>query len=103
MTDLNLIITKPEELKTMLFQWLDEHHESRDKKEVPIQNNDHLTTRIELAAFFGVSTVTITDWMKRGMPYLKMKGRVYFQKHNVLAYMQHTGWKKRGVWMTPNA
>jgi len=103
MTDLNLIITKPEELKTLLFQWLDEHQEAKSQQETTIKEHDPLMTRIELAAFFGVSTVTITDWMKRGMPYLKMKGRVYFQRHDVLAYMQHTGWKKRGVWMTPNA
>jgi hypothetical protein len=103
MTDLNLIITKPEELKTLLFQWLDEHQEAKSQQEPTNKGHDHLMSRSELAGYFKVSTVTITDWMKRGMPYLKMKGRVYFQKHDVLAYMQHTGWKKRGVWMTPNA
>jgi len=103
MTDLNLIITKPEELKTMLFQWLDEHQKSINQQEPSTKNLDPPMTRSELAAYFGVSMVTITDWMKRGMPYLKMQGRVYFQLDNVLAHMQHTSWKKRGVWMTPNA
>ncbi len=60
MTDLNLIITKPEELKTLLFQWLDEHHESRGKKNGPIRNNDQLLSRSELAEYFKVSTVTWT-------------------------------------------
>lgn len=58
MTD--LIITKPEELRTMLFQWLDEHHESRGKKNGPIRNNGQLMSRSELAEYFKVSTVTWT-------------------------------------------
>ncbi len=101
MSEVNLIIAKPEELKTLLFQWLDEHQKAKSQQEPSNKDHDHLMSRSELAEYFKVSTVT--DWMKRGMPYLKMKGRVYFQKHDVLAYMQHTGWKKRGVWMTPNA
>jgi len=103
MTDLNLIITKPEELKTMLFEWLDEHQQSKSQQAPTNKDHDPLMTRSELARYFGVSTVTITDWMKRGMPYLKMQGRVYFQKENVLAHMQHKSWKKRGQWLTPNS
>jgi len=44
----------------------------------------------ELAAELGVSLVTLTDWMKKGLPYLRLHKRVYFKKSEVLNAMQQT-------------
>jgi hypothetical protein len=41
----------------------------------------------ELAAELGVSLVTLTDWMKKGLPFLRLHKRVYFKKSEVLKIM----------------
>jgi len=38
----------------------------------------------EVARMFSVTTVTITDWMKKGiLPYIRMNHRVYFTKSDI--------------------
>jgi hypothetical protein len=34
-----------------------------------------------------VSLVTLTDWMKKGLPFLRLHKRVYFKKSQVLNMM----------------
>ena len=52
------------------------------------QNLDTLLNRKEIAKFIGVSLVTLTDWMKRGLPYYKQRGGVYFMKPEVVEYIK---------------
>ena len=54
------------------------------------QNSEKLLSKQELAAELGVSLVTLTDWMKKGLPYLRLHKRVYFKKSEVLNAMQQT-------------
>ena len=87
MSDINFIITKKEDLKILLYQWLDEHphflfHAGEKEKE-----SDKPMSRTEIAEYLGISTVTVTDWMKKGLPYKRMHGRVYFIKEEVVAAM----------------
>ena len=35
-------------------------------------------SRAEIAAYLRISKVTVTDWMKKSLPYKRMHGRVYF-------------------------
>ena len=49
---------------------------------------ERLLSKQELAAELGVSLVTLTDWMKKGLPYLRLHKRVYFKKSAVLGLMQ---------------
>lgn len=51
---------------------------------------EKLLSKQELAAELGVSLVTLTDWMKKGLPYLRLHKRVYFKKSEVLNAMQQT-------------
>lgn len=51
---------------------------------------EKLLSKQELAAELGVSLVTLTDWMKKGLPYLRLHKRVYFKKSDVLGAMQQT-------------
>lgn len=44
--------------------------------------------RKEIAKVLNVSLVTITDWVKRGLPSHKQRGRVYFDKAEVLNYIK---------------
>jgi len=51
---------------------------------------EKLLSKQELATELGVSLVTLTDWMKKGLPYLRLHKRVYFKKSEVLNAMQQT-------------
>ena len=44
-------------------------------------------SRPEIAEYLGISKVTVTDWMKKGLTYRRMHGRVYFIKEEVMAAM----------------
>lgn len=49
---------------------------------------ERLLSKQELAAELGVSLVTLTDWMKKGLPFRRLHKRVYFKKSEVLKIMQ---------------
>jgi hypothetical protein len=49
---------------------------------------ERLLSKQELAAELGVSLVTLTDWMKKGLPFLRLHKRVYFKKSEVLKIME---------------
>jgi len=49
---------------------------------------ERLLSKQELAAELGVSLVTLTEWMKKGLPFLRLHKRVYFKKSEVLKIMQ---------------
>ena len=48
-----------------------------------------LLSRQQMAAELNISLVTMTDWMKKGLPYLRLNGRVYFRRSEVIASMLH--------------
>ena len=52
------------------------------------QEPERLLSKQELAGELGVSLVTLTDWMKKGLPYLRLHKRVYFKISEVIALMQ---------------
>ncbi|WP_114937785.1 helix-turn-helix transcriptional regulator [Mucilaginibacter endophyticus] len=66
---------------------LQEHFETGGSQ---LPNSEKLLSKQELAAELGVSLVTLTDWMKKGLPYLRLHKRVYFRKSEVLNAMQQT-------------
>ena len=47
-----------------------------------------LLTRKEVAGIFRISLVTLHDWMNRGLPYHKQRGRVYFVRSEVMDYVK---------------
>ena len=77
MSEINFIITQQEDLKKLLNDWLNDQLKSHSK---PL-------SRAELADFLDVSTVTITEWVKKGLPHHRLYGRVYFLKEEVMAAM----------------
>lgn len=50
--------------------------------------DERLLSKQELANDLGVSLVTLSEWMKKGLPYLRLHKRVYFKKSEVLGIMQ---------------
>jgi predicted DNA-binding transcriptional regulator AlpA len=57
---------------------------------------ERLLSKQELAADLGVSLVTLTEWMKKGLPFLRLHKRVYFKKSEVLEIMQQNGKDRKG-------
>jgi predicted DNA-binding transcriptional regulator AlpA len=53
-----------------------------------LPQDERLLSKQELSEELGVSLVTLTDWMKKGLPFLRLHKRVYFKKSEVLAIMQ---------------
>ena len=50
--------------------------------------DERLLSKQELAAELGVSLMTLTEWMKKGLPFLRLHKRVYFRMSEVLETMQ---------------
>ena len=87
MSDINFIIAKKDELKSLIYQWLDEHPHFLFQANEKEKKSDKPMSRAEIAEYLGISKVTVTDWMKKGLPYKRMNGRVYFVQKDVLAAM----------------
>ena len=49
---------------------------------------DDFMDRKETARLLKISLVTLTDWVKRGLPSHKQRGRVYFVKAEVMQYIR---------------
>ncbi len=49
---------------------------------------EQLLTRKEIAGIFRISLVTLHDWMNRGLPCHKQRGRVYFLRSEVMEYVK---------------
>ena len=53
------------------------------------QDGDQLLNRKEIAEFLRISLVTLNDWVNRGLPSHKQRGRVYFDKQEVKEYIKN--------------
>ena len=58
-----------------------------------------LLNRKEVAGMFRISLVTLHDWMKRGLPFHKQGGRVYFLRTEVLEYVKQ---KRKPLFKSPD-
>jgi predicted DNA-binding transcriptional regulator AlpA len=73
---------------------LQEHFRTTDSHRQAAE--ERLLSKQELAADLGVSLVTLSEWMKKGMPFLRLHKRVYFKKSEVIAIMQQNSKDKKG-------
>ncbi len=60
-------------------------------------DTEYLLNRVEIANMLRISLVTLTDWMKRGLPSHKQGGRVYFDKKEVLDYIKQKKMRQCGI------
>ena len=49
---------------------------------------EELLTKKEMAEELDISLVTLTDWMKKGLPYHRLHRRIYFKKEEVMKSME---------------
>jgi predicted DNA-binding transcriptional regulator AlpA len=71
-------------IKDALEECLQEGHLAKEHS--PLSSSDDLLNRKEVAALFRISLVTLHDWMNRGFPCHKQRGRVYFMRSEVMEY-----------------
>ena len=56
---------------------------------VPTQSvEENLISRKEIASDLKISLVTLNDWMKKGLPFIRMRGRIYFSRKDVLDFLK---------------
>ncbi|MDZ7604697.1 MAG: helix-turn-helix domain-containing protein [Cyclobacteriaceae bacterium] len=101
MSEVNLIIAKPEELKALIFQWLDEYKQRELNNESTLLKSKPLS-RAELANYYGVTKSTVNAWVKKGLPSHEIHGRQYFVKEEVLDAMTTMNRRTKGYWTQPN-
>ena len=66
-----------------------EYFEDSVKKDTElIEQQAELLNRKETAKRLRISLVTLTDWVKRGLPSHKQRGRVYFIFTEVIDYIK---------------
>ncbi len=84
-----LFIPNESDFKRWIKEAVKEFFEEVKKTDEKIGSNaEGLLNRKEIAELLRVSLVTLTDWMKRGLPCHKQRGRVYFEKEEVLSYIR---------------
>jgi len=91
----NLFFPQEEDFKRWIRETLREELATTlsQVKEESRPDEEPLLSRKQIAGVLGISLVTLTDWMKKGFPYLRQEGRVYFLKSEVMHYMRQR--KKR--------
>ncbi len=87
----NLFIPQEEDFRRWIRESVKEEvQETLHKQSSTVKlENEPLLSRNDIAAQLGISLVTLTDWMKKGMPFLRMNGRVYFRWTEVIESMSH--------------
>ena len=77
------------EIKRWVKEAMQEYIVEYLQKEQPTGvQEDGLLNRKEIAKYLRVSLVTLTEWIKRGLPSHKQGGRIYFDKREVLDYIK---------------
>lgn len=84
-----IIIPCESEMKQWIKEAIKEYFEERDPYDHGIKDDgEHLLSRKEIADFLDISLVTLHDWMKRGLPSHKQRGRVYFIRSEVMDHIK---------------
>ena len=72
-------------IKEALKEYFEE--ERAAQKKAP-SNVEPFISRKEAASLLCISLVTLTDWMKKGLPFHKPRGRVYFMRSEILDHIK---------------
>ncbi len=69
-------------------------HEIAPEKKENHHDPEGFVNRKKMARILEISLVTLTDWMKRGLPCHKQRGRVYFLHSEVVEYIRKNRFKQ---------
>jgi len=83
-----LYIPSEDDFKRWVKEAVQEYFQNAAQQELAAsEEKNDLIGRKEVSKLLQVSLVTLTDWMKRGLPFHKQRGRVYFIKSEVVEYI----------------
>lgn len=88
----SIVVLEESELRKLVKESMAEvlhSGQSRSSENGLNSAEEPLLSRQQMAAELNISLVTLTDWMKKGLPYLRLNGRVYFRRSEVIASMRH--------------
>lgn len=84
-----ILIPVESEIKQWLKEAMNEYFTEVNSNPKMIRElQEPLVCRKEIALFLNISLVTLHDWMKRGLPFHKQRGRVYFIQSEVLEHIK---------------
>ena len=84
-----LFIPTENEFRKWIKEAINECLENSISKNNPSgEQEEELLNREEIAKKLRISLVTLTDWVKRGLPSHKQRGRVYFIQSEVMEYIK---------------
>jgi predicted DNA-binding transcriptional regulator AlpA len=85
-----LYLPSEDDIRRWIKQAVEEYLNDALVKNIPPQpkGDEQLLCRKEIAGLLGISLVTLHDWMNRGLPCHKQRGRVYFIRSEVMDYVK---------------
>ena len=85
-----LYVPSEDDIRRWIKQAIEEYLNDALVKNIPSQpaGEEQLLCRKEIAGLLGISLVTLHDWMNRGLPCHKQRGRVYFIRSEVMDYVK---------------
>jgi len=84
-----ILIPVEQEIKQWMKEAMKEYFTEATSNNVSMREApEPLVSRKEIASFLDISLVTLHDWMKRGLPSHKQRGRVYFMQSEVLEHIK---------------
>lgn len=84
-----LFVPSESDFKRWIKEAVQEYFQNTSlQKSLDSEIENGLIDRKGVAKLLQISLVTLTDWMKRGLPFHKQRGRVYFIKSEVLDYIR---------------
>ena len=84
-------------IREVVIESLEEYF---SKHKVDDNSEQELLTRKQIAKKLKISLVTLTDWVKRGLPSHKQRGRVFFIYKEVIEFIKENKLKdyiKKGL------
>ncbi len=83
-----IVVAREEDIKKWIKDVISETLAHTNKEVAEQQSVEPLISRDEIAAYLdNISLVTLHAWMKKGLPFHKIGGRVYFLRSEVLLYV----------------
>ncbi|MBI2282830.1 MAG: helix-turn-helix domain-containing protein [Bacteroidetes bacterium] len=95
-----IVVTTEADIRKWVKEAVKESLEAAKPKEVLVTNEQEaLISRKEIAGKLNISLVTLTGWVKQGLPSHKQQGRVYFLYSEVMEYIAKKRPKKKYEWI----
>jgi len=85
-----LYLPSEEDIRRWIKQAIEEYLNDALTSTIPPKQtgDEQLLCRKEIAGILDISLVTLHDWMNRGLPCHKQRGRVYFIRSEVMDYVK---------------